>query len=106
MGSAICCPSVTFVRNNLPDPVFDNHFRSNEDWEAWEKISKLKGSFVFCNKPLTYHRIHEESETSATINENGRAVEDLEMFKKFWPVPIAKLITKFYVTSEKSNKLS
>ena len=106
MGSAICCPSVTFVKDNVPNPVFNNHFRTNEDWEAWEKISKFKGSFVFCNKPLTYHRIHEESETSATINETGRGAEDIEMFNKFWPMPIAKLIARLYGTSEKSNDLS
>lgn len=106
MGSPICCPSVTFVRDNLPNPVFNNHFRTNEDWEAWEKLSRLKGSFVFCNKPLTYHRIHKESETSATIKETGRGAEDIEMFRKFWPKPIAKAIAKMYGTSEKSNDIS
>lgn len=106
MGSSICCPSVTFAKNNLPNPIFNNHFRSNEDWEAWEKISRLKGSFIFCNLPLTYHRIHEDSETSATIRENGRTIEDLEMFRKFWPKTVAKLISKLYGTSEKSNDIN
>jgi len=105
LGSAICCPAVTFARENVPFPVFKNHFRTNEDWEAWEKLSKLKGSFVFCNKILMSHRIHEESETSATIKETGRYVEDLEMFEKFWPKCIAKCIAKVYGTSEKSNDL-
>ncbi len=40
------------------------------------------------------HRIHEESETSATINETGRYDEDLEMFRKFWPDFIAKRLCK------------
>ena len=47
LGNAICCPSVTFAVKNLPDPVFNVHFRSDEDWEAWEKISKLKGEFLY-----------------------------------------------------------
>lgn len=105
MGSPICCPSVTFARYNVPNPVFKNHFRTNEDWEAWEMLSKLDGSFVFCKEALTYHRIHEESETSASIKETGRGAEDIEMFNKFWPKPIAKLIAKVYGTSEKSNEL-
>lgn len=106
MGSPICCPSVTYAKDNLPCPVFNNHFRTNEDWEAWEKLSKIKGSFVFCNAPLTYHRIHEDSETSATIRETGRGNEDIEMFRKFWPKFIAKLIAKWYGTSEKSNDIN
>lgn len=105
LGSPICCPSVTFAKDNVPNPVFNNHFRTNEDWEAWEMLSKLDGSFVFCNRALTYHRIHEESETSASIKETGRGAEDIEMFSKFWPKCIAKIIAKLYGTSEKSNEL-
>lgn len=103
LGSSICCPSVTFARKNVPNPVFLNHFRTDEDWEAWERLSRLKGSFVFCNKPYTYHRIHEESETSAAIKETGRSKEDYVMFCKFWPSWVAKLLVKVYSKSEKSN---
>lgn len=105
LGSSICCPSVTFARNNIPNPVFLNHFRTDEDWEAWERLSRLKGSFVFCKRPLTYHRIHGGSETSAVIQETGRSAEDYEMFCKFWPPWIAKLLTKVYSKSEQSNEL-
>ena len=51
------------------------------------------------------HRIHEESETSKIIGDNARSVEDLVMFKKFWPDVIAKRLAKIYSTSEKSNEL-
>jgi glycosyltransferase involved in cell wall biosynthesis len=105
MGSSICCPSVTFDSHNVMNPVFLNNFRTNEDWEAWERISKLKGAFLYCSKPLTYHRIHGGSETSAAIAETGRSSEDYIMFRKFWPSPIAKILTKAYGTSEKSNKM-
>lgn len=105
LGSPICCPSVTFAKENLPNPVFQNHFRTNEDWEAWEIISKLKGSFIYCDKSLMSHRIHEESETSAAIAETGRSKEDYKMYRKFWPKYIAKILVKAYSSSEKSNKL-
>ena len=105
LGSPICCPSVTFVKSNCPDVIFQHRYRADEDWEAWEMLSKRKGAFVFCNEILMYHRIHEESETSKILEDNGRTWEDLEMFSKFWPYPIAKVITKLYGTSEKSNKL-
>lgn len=105
LGSPICCPSVTYVKDNLMNPVFLNHFRTNEDWETWERISKLKGSFVYCDLPLTYHRIHKDSETSAAIAETGRGKEDYEMYRKFWPSFIAKILVKLYGTSEKSNDI-
>lgn len=105
MGSPICCPSVMFVKDNLPIEIFQHGFRADEDWEAWERISKYKGDFVYVTKPLTYHRIHQESETSKILEDNARTSEDLIMFQKFWPKSIAKIIAKVYGTSEHSNKL-
>ena len=52
-----------------------------------------------------YHRIHNGSETSAIIGDSARSQEDFQMFCKFWPKPIARIITKIYSTSEKSNTL-
>lgn len=105
LGNGICCPSVTFAIDNLPNPVFRVHFRSDEDWEAWERISKLDGEFIYCPKILMGHRIHEESETSAILGDNARYREDYEMFCKFWPKQIAKVLVKFYSKSEKSNQI-
>lgn len=105
LGSCICCPSVTFARENLPEVLFTTEFKSNLDWQAWYRLSKLKGEFVYCKKALMLHRIHEESETTRIINDNNRGTEDYEMFKCFWPAPIAKLINKFYSSGEKSNSL-
>ena len=105
MGSAICCPAVTYAVDNLPNPVFTVRYRSDEDWEAWEKISKLKGDFLYDSTIQMGHRIHEESETSLIIGDNARSLEDYEMFCKFWPASIAKMLTRFYSKSQKSNEL-
>ena len=104
-GSPICCPSVTYVKENCPEVVFKSGFRSDEDWEAWEMLSRREGAFVYCNKPLMMHRIHEDSETSKILGDNARTEEDYVMFCKFWPKFIAKMLTKIYGTSEKSNDL-
>lgn len=104
LGNGICCPSVTFAKNNLPNPVFRVHFRSNEDWEAWERLSKMKGEFLYDSTIQMGHRIHEESETSIIIGDNARSKEDYEMFCKFWPKSIAKVLSKVYAKSEKSNE--
>ncbi|MGN0437438.1 MAG: glycosyltransferase [Lachnospiraceae bacterium] len=104
-GCPICCPSVAYFTNNMPDEIFKNHFRTNEDWEAWENLSRRKGEFLYVGRPLMAHRIHEESETSASIRETGRGGEDMEMYEKFWPKWIAKLLCGFYQKSEDSNNL-
>ncbi len=105
LGSPICCPSVAYVPHELPHPIFLNHFRTNEDWEAWERFSKLDGDFVYIHKPLMAHRIHVDSETSAKIHDGGRSDEDYEMYRKFWPKLIARILTKGYKASENSNRL-
>lgn len=104
-GDPICCPSVTFNLELVDRPIFRDGFRSCEDWEAWELISRKKGDFLYIAKPLMCHRIHEESATTAIIQDNGRVEENYIMFCKFWPKPIAKLINKFYTKSEDSNTL-
>ena len=51
------------------------------------------------------HRIHDGSETSAILGDSARGNEDFQMFCKFWPKPIARLLTRAYSSSEKSNEL-
>lgn len=104
-GSPICCPSVMFATERLPRVIFRNGFRACEDWEAWEMISKRRGQFVYSSRMLMGHRIHEDSETSAAIGDNKRSGEEYQMFCKFWPKPIAKLILRFYAGGQKSNQL-
>lgn len=104
-GCPICCPSVTFAKDQLPETVFQVGFRSAEDWQAWESLSRLKGSFIYNNMILVGHRIHEDSETSHILQDNQRKQEDYTMFCKFWPKWIARILTKAYSESEKSNEL-
>lgn len=105
MGCPICCPSVSFARENLPEVVFEHGYRSCEDWQAWEKLSRLKGSFLYDPQVLMYHRIHPGSETSAIIGDNARSGEEYEMYRKFWPAPVARALMKFYAKGQKSNAL-
>lgn len=103
LGNAICCPSVTYCMKNLSKPVFQIGLKSNLDWETWERLSRQKGSFIYVPEVLMHHRIHEESTTSELINANKRGGEDFEMFSRFWPKPVASLLTKVYSSSEKYN---
>ena len=104
-GCAICCPAVTFVKTKIPVSLFENNMKSNIDWQAWELLSRVRGSFVYIKEPLMGHRIHQESTTSSLLVDNARKQEDLFVFEKFWPKWIARLIEKVYQLSEKSNNL-
>lgn len=105
LGSPICCPSVTMVKTRLPSPLFENNMKSNIDWQAWEKVSRLRGSFVYVPEALMEHRIHPDSTTSEVVGDNQRREEDLMMYRKFWPEWMARLLEHFYQNSEKSNEI-
>lgn len=105
LGSPICCPSVTYAVNNLPDPPFLEGYRVSLDWQAWERYSRLQGDFVFINRILMTHRIHEDSETTRNIEVNNRTKEDYEMLCKFWPKMVAGFIEHWYGKSEKQNSI-
>ena len=64
-----------------------------------------EGEFVYIPKMIMGHRIHEESETTAAIVDNKRTEEEFEMFCKFWPKGIAKLILKQYSKGQQSNQV-
>ena len=104
-GNSICCPAVTLVTNNCPPKIFTSGFKCNVDWHAWETLSRKKGAFTFIPKSLMGHRISDESTTTRIIKQGIRTKEDYKIFKRFWPKPIAKILTKFYSKSEKSNSL-
>lgn len=105
LGSAICCPSVTLVKEFLPDQVFRTGMKSNIDWEAWERLSGMKGSFVYCSQRLMYHRIHSASTTTDIIQRGERYEEDLQMLRKFWPEWFCRTWERFYSQGEKSNRM-
>lgn len=105
LGNSICCPSVIYVKSNLPEKLFNEGLDTNLDWAAWEKLSKRKGSFVYIPKDLMAHRIYAESVTSETIRLGVRTKEDLAILQKFWPSPIAKLINTLYSNSQNSRKV-
>lgn len=105
LGSAICCPSVTLVKEHLNLPVFKNNMKSNVDWQAWEELSRQTGEVAYVAKPSMKHRIHQDSTTSSLLENQARREEDLMMYRKFWPGWMADFIERFYQRAEKSNKL-
>ncbi len=103
LGNSICCPSVTYVKRQIPDRPFQNNMKSNIDWQLWEELSRKRGSFLYLPQQLVGHRIHEASATSALIGNAGRSAEDRYMLEKFWPKGPAGVIAYFYQKAENSN---
>ena len=102
-GNPISCPAVTYNLKNLNDFKFNEEMKVSLDWFAWYQIAQKNGSFIFVDESLMYHRIHEESETTNSIENNIRTQEDYEMYLLFWPKVVAKLLLKFYVKSQDTN---
>lgn len=105
-GDSICCPAVTFVKDNCPKDIFLSDYKCDVDWFAWEKLSKLDGRFIYIKDKLMGHRISETSTTTDIINQGIRTKEDYDMYCKFWPEWFVKIINRLYRKSEKSNNIN
>lgn len=103
-GSPIPCPAVTYCKDNIPDPLFKTGMKGGLDWDAWERLSRVRGEFCYDPKILMYHRIHAGSETTHIIADSTRKNEDLAMLERFWPKSVASIINHFYSESLKSNE--
>jgi hypothetical protein len=104
LGCPIAAPSVTYNLEQINNFEFNNEFSINLDWDAWYRLAIKKGRFVFVKHKLMKHRIHQESATTLGLNSNKRQEEDLVMFKRLWPTPIANLFSAIYAKSYSSNE--
>lgn len=105
LGDPIICPSITYAVENLNIPIFNNNYICVEDWEMLEKVFSMKGDIVYVPHKLCGHRIHSGSTTSKALANGIRKKENLEIFMKFWPLPIAIFINRLYNISEKYNNV-
>ncbi|MBR0351172.1 MAG: glycosyltransferase family 2 protein [Clostridia bacterium] len=104
-GSAICCPCVTINTHITGKKPYKIDLKCDLDWDTWYDFAQKNYAFLYINKEIMLHRIHEDSETSNLIQNNVRLEEDFTMFKKFWPTPIAKFLMKFYKSAVKTNNV-
>ena len=96
-GDPITHPSVICVADKMPDEVFREEFKASMDWDLWERLSRIKGSFVYVDEMLLYHRMNNENQTVLLLKTtNERYNNEFEIFHRFWIKPIAKLLMHFY----------
>jgi glycosyltransferase involved in cell wall biosynthesis len=103
-GSPIPAPGVMYNLDRLSGFRFSNDFSINMDWDAWARMADMNGRFVHVKQVLMKHRIHPESATSEGLKHNLRQAEDLRMFMRFWPAPVARVIAWLYAGSYRSNR--
>ena len=97
LGDPITHPTVVCVRNKMPEEIFREKYKASMDWDLWERLSREKGSFVYVNEVLLYHRMNDENQTVKLLQTtNARYENEYDIFCRFWPKPIAKLIMFFY----------
>ncbi|WP_049960277.1 glycosyltransferase [Pseudobutyrivibrio sp. LB2011] len=97
LGNPITHPSVVCVRDKMPEEVFREEYKAAMDWDLWERLSKVKGSFVYVDKILLHHRMNDDNQTSVLLRTtNDRYENEYDIFSRFWPKWIARLLMKFY----------
>lgn len=101
-GNSITHPSVMCVMKEMPDVMFLENYKATMDFDLWERLSKQDGSFVYVPEVLLHHRMNDDNQTVKLFQEtNFRYNEEKEIFERFWPKPIVKLLMSKYKEAEK-----
>lgn len=103
-GNPVCSPAVTYNLRQLGGAeLFDDAFAMSLDWDAWLRMADRPGRFTYLQRPLLQHRIHQATQTSAGVRDGRRFAEDLELFERLWPTPVARLLARQYSSSYETN---
>lgn len=103
LGDPICCPAVIFNREKCPDFWFNNEYKVSCDWEAWSRLAEEKGRFIYIDEQLMGHRIYEDSTTTEMIKNGVRLQEDKNIYQRYWPDWMVKILLSQYKKSMDSN---
>lgn len=95
-GNPIICPSCTYDKEKLGEPLFDSQFKFALDWDMMWKFAQRPGRFLCVERPLIYYRIHDGATTKACIEDQRRSKDEAAMYEKIWPKPVVKLLMIFY----------
>ena len=102
MGNPITHPSVMCVMNQMPKVCFREKYKAAMDWDLWERLSNRQGEFVYIKDVLLYHRMNDDNQTAKLLKTtNARFNDEYDIFCRFWPRKIARIIMKFYSKSSK-----
>ena len=98
-GNSICCPASTYRKDRLGEPLFLENYKFALDWANLLALAERDGRFICVERPLLYYRVHDGATTKQCIVNNDRAREEEEMFRRFWPEAVVKLLMIPYRTA-------
>lgn len=101
LGNSICCPATSYQKKMLGEPLIQCDYSFALDWANMLRLAELPGRFICRERPLLFYRVHQDATTKACIRDNCRALEEEEMFCRFWPAPVARWIMGFYQSAYK-----
>lgn len=96
LGNPVICPSCTYDKAALGEPLFDSEYKFALDWDTMWRLAKRPGRFVCEERPLMGYRIHEQATTKKCIENNRRSEEEAAMYARIWPGFAVKLLMHFY----------
>lgn len=95
-GNPVMCPSCSYKKDRMPQPLFTGGYEFVLDWECMRRLAGRPGRFICVEKPLLYYRVHEGATTRACIRDHRREREERQMFEAVWPRPIVDGLMRFY----------
>ncbi len=95
-GNPLPCSSVTFDMTKLGAFAFSAGFASNLDWDAWWRLMAAGETFLRVQARLVGRRHNPLTATAQALRDGTRAREDLVMFRRAWPRPLADIIALAY----------
>jgi len=95
-GNPVICPSCTYDKEALGEPLFTSEFKFALDWDTMWKLAGRPGRFVCEERPLMGYRIHGGATTKKCIENNRRQEEEAAMYARIWPKSVVKLLMHFY----------
>lgn len=98
-GNPLPCSSVTFDRDRIGDFRFADNLSSNLDWDAWLRLAEKGQALARAPERLVGRRHNALTATSRLIRDGVRQREDLMMFRRLWPSPLAEAIAYAYRAS-------
>lgn len=97
LGNPITHPTVVCVKEKMPKRIFREQYKASMDWDLWERLSRKRGTFVYVDKILLYHRMNDDNQSSVLIKtSNERYENEYKIFCRFWPAFVSKIIMKLY----------
>lgn len=96
-GNSVCCPTCTYSKKNLEQPIFTSQLKHGVDWDLYISLASRKGRIAYIKKPVAFKRIHLEAQTNQDVASGVRAREDIELYSRLWPKPFAKVMQKILI---------